>query len=326
MRATDPSATVCMSPPGVEELKATMEGAISRYITSVQEWVQAQTLHVQRERARVDHDARELSSEKEALRAEKDEWEKEKEMVMKIAEPSDVIELNVGGRLFTAQRSTLCKSDGLLSAMFSGRWDETRFARDAAGRIYLELDSGCFEVCIEWLRARIIDPTTPFPSPPAGKTSIFHSIVDYLQLGRLLEEQQKEPEWIPSGNARVLCVSSKGGALGDNPCCIFNDDLDKGWTSASRSGNNSWIVVDLIKMHTLRRIRLVFHTQCGKVTVMHGTSGVGPWTTIQSVDVRASECDISGFVVHTRFLRLSFSLPAVPDKDYVGIRQMLVGS
>lgn len=83
------------------------------------------------------------------------------------ATPMDVITLNVGGRLFTTIRATLCQVDGsLLASMFSGRWGERSLVRDEENHVFLDMDPDCFEFIMKWLRMLRIDPDTEFPTIP----------------------------------------------------------------------------------------------------------------------------------------------------------------
>ena len=55
---------------------------------------------------------------------------------------SQVIELNVGGRLFTTTRSTLCKfSDSMVARMFSDLGDLAPAHNDSYGRFLLDRGS-----------------------------------------------------------------------------------------------------------------------------------------------------------------------------------------
>ena len=53
---------------------------------------------------------------------------------------ADIVTVNVGGKLFTTNRRTLCLIEGsLLACMFSGRWDDS-LQRDTNGSIFLNFD------------------------------------------------------------------------------------------------------------------------------------------------------------------------------------------
>ena len=61
-----------------------------------------------------------------------------------------VVELNVGGQLYTTSLPTLLKdSDSLLSAMFSGR---QKIPRDSRGRFFIDRDGVLFRYILDYLR------------------------------------------------------------------------------------------------------------------------------------------------------------------------------
>ena len=102
--------------------------------------------------------------ERDVIETEKQAWANEKAMIASLTPKlKDVISLNVGGRLFSIKRTTLCQIEGsLLSNMFSGRWEDS-LERDENNRIFLEMDPDCFESIVKWLRLKRIDPKIDFP-------------------------------------------------------------------------------------------------------------------------------------------------------------------
>lgn len=61
-----------------------------------------------------------------------------------------VVELNVGGQLYTTSLPTLLKdSESLLSAMFSGR---QKIPRDSRGRFFIDRDGTLFRYILDYLR------------------------------------------------------------------------------------------------------------------------------------------------------------------------------
>ncbi|WIA33284.1 hypothetical protein OEZ86_006425 [Tetradesmus obliquus] len=98
----------------------------------------------------------------------------------------DVVTLNVGGRLFSCQRRTLCLvEESLLALMFGGRWPGGG-ATDAAGHVFLDLDPGLFEVALNWLRqfALARGGNLHEPQVPPEKLEHMVAMLDYLQLHR----------------------------------------------------------------------------------------------------------------------------------------------
>jgi len=97
--------------------------------------------------------------------------------------------------------------------------------------VYLELNKHCFEILLEWLRARAINPKAPAPVPPKGKGDIFQYTVDFLQLPALeatdgmyfkvvqntVFTDQKE-----TANCKVLRVAQEGEVVKmlEGPVCV----------------------------------------------------------------------------------------------------------
>ena len=68
-----------------------------------------------------------------------------------LAGSMEVVELNVGGRLFTTTRSTLSKHAGsMLAAMFSG--DMQPALQDSQGRYFIDRNGDWFAVILSYLR------------------------------------------------------------------------------------------------------------------------------------------------------------------------------
>lgn len=90
--------------------------------------------------------------------------------------PSEnIVKVNVGGRIFTTRRSTLCAVPGsFLEAMFSGRHKEEV---DEDGVVFIDRDPTFFSAVLNWLR----DPHAPmhFPNDPA-----FRHEVEYYGLAQ----------------------------------------------------------------------------------------------------------------------------------------------
>lgn len=63
----------------------------------------------------------------------------------------EVVELNVGGRVFVTTRSTLCKhSNSMLAAMFSG--DLQPAQQDNKGRFFIDRNGDHFAIILAYLR------------------------------------------------------------------------------------------------------------------------------------------------------------------------------
>ena len=98
----------------------------------------------------------------------------------------DIIEINAGGKIISALRSTLTLApDTMFSSKFSGRWEE-RMKRDNNGRVFIDEDSELIEIIINFLRKKKReDPSNPVQSPPKvreEKKEDFISLLDYYGL------------------------------------------------------------------------------------------------------------------------------------------------
>lgn len=121
--------------------------------------------------------------ERAVIETEKQAWEEEKAAIGTMAPKlMDVVSLNVGGRLHSIKRATLCqRKRSLLASMFSGRWEDS-LERDENNRIFLEIDPDCFELIVKWLRLLRIDPDTEFPHIPSNLETDMQKWIDYLGL------------------------------------------------------------------------------------------------------------------------------------------------
>jgi len=83
---------------------------------------------------------------------EKMVWDQQKEeMVSKFLIDDDIIELNVGGTVFTTYLQTLTKiPESMLAAMFSGRFP---LNKDSTGRIFIDRDPRIFRYILTYLRS-----------------------------------------------------------------------------------------------------------------------------------------------------------------------------
>ena len=97
----------------------------------------------------------------------------------------DIIEINAGGKIISALRSTLTVApDTMFTYMFSGRWEES-MKRDNNNRVFLDEDSELIEMIINFLRMKKReDPLRPINEPilPVSKKENFDSILNYYGL------------------------------------------------------------------------------------------------------------------------------------------------
>jgi len=315
-------ASSCPLPP-VKSLKETIEKQMNDYLSAVQTWVREQELLIQKRHDALDRKEQELWKQQEELASARASFEAEAAAVRKLAEPSEVIEFNVGGTLLSARRSTLCGYDSMLSSMFSGRWNNDNFGRDAAGRIYLELNGECFQVVLEWLRARVIDPKAPVPSAPEGKESIFDAMCEFLQLEEICVNPRSR---LDKNDAAVVQVSSQGSALGSRPSEIFNNDPETGWTSENNQ-RDSWIICDLRRKCRISKADLTFESNYFESRVpttailCSASSADGPWYEVTHFQISASTASASGFRCQAQYLKLTFSFEEAASRQYVALVQ-----
>lgn len=82
------------------------------------------------------------------------------------ASDNDLIEINAGGKIIAAKRSTLTQFKGTrLEALFSGRWDK-KLQRDSDGRIFLDVNSHAFQKIVDFLHEWAISPSDNPPDLP----------------------------------------------------------------------------------------------------------------------------------------------------------------
>ncbi|KAL7462194.1 hypothetical protein ACHAXS_002582 [Conticribra weissflogii] len=94
-----------------------------------------------------------------------------------IDEDDDFIEVNAGGKVIAAKRSTLTQlKETRLEALFSGRWDK-KLDRDANGRIFLDVNPTCFQAIVDYLNEMTISCENNPPEPPSVESEIEHILV-----------------------------------------------------------------------------------------------------------------------------------------------------
>jgi hypothetical protein len=99
----------------------------------------------------------------------------------------DIIEIDAGGKIIRALRSTLClvAPDTMFSYMFSGRWEDT-LIRDDHGRVFFDHDPELIELIVNFLRTKKIEnqssKTIKSPKIPDGKKDEFESLLQHFGL------------------------------------------------------------------------------------------------------------------------------------------------
>jgi len=91
------------------------------------------------------------------------------------ATDDDLIEINAGGKIIVAKRSTLTQIQGSrMEALFSGRWDK-KLMRDGYCRIFLDVDPTCFQAIVDYLNEMTISSEDCPPSPPSVDDEHMHN-------------------------------------------------------------------------------------------------------------------------------------------------------
>ena len=98
------------------------------------------------------------------------------------AADDDLIEVNAGGKIVVAKRSTLTQIRGSrIEALFSGRWDK-KIMRDSHGRIFLDVVPICFQAIVDYLNEMTISSKDNPPSPPSVDDEHIHILKCQLEL------------------------------------------------------------------------------------------------------------------------------------------------
>jgi hypothetical protein len=99
-----------------------------------------------------------------------------------VAADEDLVEINAGGRIIVAKRSTLTQIQGSrMEALFSGRWD-TKLMQDGHGRIFLDIDPTCFQAIVDFLNEMTISSKDSPPSLPSVDDEHKHILSHQLEL------------------------------------------------------------------------------------------------------------------------------------------------
>eukprot|EP00580_Thalassiosira_gravida_P014195 CAMPEP_0201682104 /NCGR_PEP_ID=MMETSP0494-20130426/51449_1 /ASSEMBLY_ACC=CAM_ASM_000839 /TAXON_ID=420259 /ORGANISM="Thalassiosira gravida, Strain GMp14c1" /LENGTH=801 /DNA_ID=CAMNT_0048165861 /DNA_START=4489 /DNA_END=6894 /DNA_ORIENTATION=- len=103
----------------------------------------------------------------------------------------DRIEVNAGGTIIVAKRSTLTQLKGTrMEALFSGRWDK-KLQRDNHGRIFLDVNPIGFRAIVDYLNEMAISSEDDHPSLPTMEGEYKLVIRHQLELFGLLDNAPK---------------------------------------------------------------------------------------------------------------------------------------
>jgi len=144
------------------------------------------------------------------------------------ADDDDLIEVNAGGKIISAKRSTLTQLEGTrLEALFSGRWDK-KLQRDDDGRIFLDINPAGFRAIVDYLTEMAISSEDDPPTPPSVDDEHRHILRHQLELFGLsmtkvsdsntiktVEEENLLHDWLEAdgsdGDFNLIYLSSRDG-------------------------------------------------------------------------------------------------------------------
>ena len=128
----------------------------------------------------------------------------------------DVVELNVGGTVYTTSRLTLSHDqDSILAKWFGcSDSDEPAPARDAQGRYFIDRDGALFRFVLDYLRCGQL----VLPESFRERGRLRHE-AEFYRLGRMLKQLGGGAALTP--NSSGLSLSTAGGADGAEPGFIL---------------------------------------------------------------------------------------------------------
>ena len=117
-----------------------------------------------------------------------------------MGEPSDVLQLNVGGSCISVLRRTLTQVEGsMLASRFSGRWDES-LEKDGEARFFIDQPIDLFLLMINYLRALASATLVAGPPSPPNFTKDRKCEKDFF---RMVEYYGMAPGLYPMGIYRL---------------------------------------------------------------------------------------------------------------------------
>ncbi|KAL7552051.1 hypothetical protein ACHAWF_015682 [Thalassiosira exigua] len=149
------------------------------------------------------------------------------------AADDDLVEVNAGGKVVAAKRSTLTQLKGTrLEALFSGRWDKA-LQRDGNGRIFLDVNSACFQAIVDYLSELAISSEEDPPSPPVVGAEDKRILRSHLEMFGLYTPAMPESNIIKEVKAIDRLHHWLGGDGSDGELHLLYRSLRDGLSSAS---------------------------------------------------------------------------------------------
>jgi hypothetical protein len=118
----------------------------------------------------------------------------------------DFIEINAGGKVIAVKRATLTQTQlhgSRLEALFSGRWDK-KLGRDSSGRIFLDVNSDCFQAIVDYMNELAISSDDDPPELPTVDDELQHILAHQMNLFGLTFN-----EHLPESNIIKQCSDAK---------------------------------------------------------------------------------------------------------------------
>lgn len=151
----------------------------------------------------------------------------------------DLIEINAGGKVVVARRGTLTQWKGTrMEALFSGRWDK-KLLRDRDDRIFLDVNSDCFQAIVVYLNELVSSPCDKPPEPPSVYDELMTMLEHQLQLFEVVV-----PRMMP--DSKIITQSSHADILYD-----WLGDSDGEWELLYRGSRDGFT-------------NKAFHDECDK--------------------------------------------------------------
>ena len=118
----------------------------------------------------------------------------------------DVLEINAGGKVIAVKRATMTQVQGSrLEALFSGRWDK-KLIRDSSGRLFLDVNSDCFQAIVDYVNELAISSEDEPPTPPTVENELRHILAHQMKLFGLSVDPQIDSNIITQrSDATSLC-------------------------------------------------------------------------------------------------------------------------
>src|ERR1700722_12155448 len=182
----------------------------------------------------------ELDKARELFKSERQKFEKEKRLMQKSVDNTDVLQLNIGGQIIMTTRATLTRvPKSTLATMFNGRW-EHKFGKDQYGNIFLDFNPVLFSHLLEQLRvledgkpARFHPPSAPSLVIPfekmLRKLGLYQSptsedaVVALNVGGQIVSIRQKTLNQI--SNLKLSAIVSSPKATNENPHINYDPKL-----------------------------------------------------------------------------------------------------